>query len=66
MQVLQRLEIYTDVALRTQLGARLQPIVDRASEELVTTINEQVGELLRAYIADAIAREIERAREDGA
>ncbi len=64
MQVLQRIDLFTDTGLREQLGARLQPIADRASADLVATINQQVGELLRAYVAEAIEREIERWRRD--
>ena len=63
MQVLQRIDIFTDTGLREQLGVQLQPIVDRASAELVATINNQVGKLLRAYIAEAIEREIEKWRQ---
>lgn len=62
MQVLQRIDLFTDAGLRDQLGERLQPIVDRASADLVRTINQHVGELLRAYVAEAIEREIERWR----
>ena len=64
MQVLQRIDLFTDTGLREQLGARLKPIVDRASADLVATINQHVGELLRAYVAEAIEREIERWRRD--
>jgi hypothetical protein len=64
MQVLQRIDLFTDTGLREQLGQRLQPIVDRASADLVATINLHVGELLRAYVAEAIEREIERWRTD--
>jgi len=64
MQVLQRIDLFTDTGLRTQLGARLQPIVDRASADLVATINQHVGELLREYVAEAIEREIESWRRD--
>jgi hypothetical protein len=64
MQVLQRIDLFTDTGLREQLGQRLQPIVDRASADLVATINLHVGELLRAYVAEAIEREIERWREN--
>jgi hypothetical protein len=64
MQVLQRIDLFTDTGLRTQLGARLQPIVDRASADLVATINQHVGELLRAYVAEAIEREIDSWRRD--
>ncbi len=59
MQVLQRIDIFTDTGLREQLAMRLQPIVDRASADLVATINQHVGELLRSYVAEAIEREIE-------
>jgi hypothetical protein len=64
MQVLQRIDLFTDTGLREQLGQRLQPIVDRASADLVATINLHVGELLRAYVAEAIEREIERWRQE--
>jgi hypothetical protein len=62
MQVLQRIDIFTDTRLRDQLSAQLQPIVDRASAEMISTINAHVGGLLRAYIAEAIEREIEKWR----
>ena len=45
MQVLQRIDIFTDTGLRDQLSAQLQPIVDRASAEMVSTINEHIGGL---------------------
>ncbi len=64
MQVLQRIDLFTDTGLRTQLGERLQPIVDRASADLVATINQHVGELLRAYVAEAIEREIDSWRKE--
>ncbi len=62
--VLQRIDLFTDTGLRTQLGERLQPIVDRASADLVATINQHVGELLRAYVAEAIEREIDSWRKE--
>lgn len=65
MQVLQRIDIFTDTGLREQLTARLQPVVDRASADLVATINREVGQLLRAYVAEAIEREIEHWRHGG-
>ncbi|MEO8849428.1 MAG: hypothetical protein ABI440_12475 [Casimicrobiaceae bacterium] len=64
MQVLQRIDMFTDTGLRDQLGERLKPIVDRASAELVATINQHVGELLRTYVADAIERELDRLRNE--
>ena len=63
MQVLQRIDIFTDTGLRDQLAMQMRPIVERASAEMVETINAQVGELLRAYIAEAIEREIDKWRE---
>ena len=66
MQVLQRIDIFTDTGLQERLTARLQPIVDRASADLVATINQHVGQLLREYVAEAIEREIEKWRRDGA
>jgi len=63
MQVLQRIDIFTDTGLKDQLNQRLQPIVDRASADLVAAINQHVGQLLRAYVAEAIEREIEKWRE---
>ena len=65
MQVLQRLDIFTDTALQAQLAERLQPIVDRASAEFVAAINQHVGQLLRAYVAEAIEREIDTWRGTG-
>ncbi len=65
MQVLQRIDIFTDTGLQEQLAARLQPIVDRASADLVATINREVGRLLRTYVAEAIEREIEKWRQEG-
>lgn len=59
MQVLQRLDLFTDTGLREQLGARLSPIVDRASAQLVETISRELGELVRSYVAEAIEREID-------
>ena len=64
MQVLQRIDIFTDTGLQEQLAARLQPIVDRASADLVFTINQQVGQLLRTYVAEAIEREIDSWRRN--
>jgi hypothetical protein len=62
MQVLQRIDMFTDTGMQDQLRARLQPIVDRASADLVATINQHVGQLLRSYVAEAIEREIEKWR----
>jgi len=65
MQVLQRIDIFTDTGLKELLNERLQPVVDRASAELVGTISVHVGQLLRAYVAEAIEREIEKLRDRG-
>lgn len=63
MQVLQRIDIFTDTELRARLGERLAPVVQRVSAELVGAINQHVGELLRAYVAEAIEREIDGWRD---
>ncbi|HEX6793158.1 MAG TPA: hypothetical protein VF304_04835 [Casimicrobiaceae bacterium] len=63
MQVLQRLDLFTDTRLREQLGARLAPIVERASAQLIETINRELGELVRSYVAEAIEREIDSWRK---
>ena len=41
MQVLQRIDLFTDTGLKEQLARHLQPIVARASAELVGEINDQ-------------------------
>ncbi len=64
MQVLQRVDLFTDTGLKTQLAEHLQPIVERASAELVRAITEHVGGVLRTYVAEAIEREIAQWRRD--
>jgi hypothetical protein len=64
MQVLQRLDLFIDTGLKAQLTSHLQPIVARASAELVETINDHVGQLVRTYVAEAIEREIAQWRRD--
>lgn len=64
MQVLQRVDLFTDTGLKTQLAQHLEPIVERASAELVRAITEHVGGVLRAYVAEAIEREIAQWRRD--
>ena len=62
--MLQRVDLFTDKGLSERLQPHLQGIVERASAELVSTINAHVGQVLRAYVAEAIEREIEKWRED--
>jgi hypothetical protein len=62
MQVLQRIDLFTEARLKDELSAHLRPIVDRAGAEMVATINDRVGGLIRSYIAEAIEREIEKWR----
>jgi hypothetical protein len=64
MQVLQRVDLFTDTGLKTQLAQHLQPIVERASAELIAAITEHVGGVLRTYVAEAIEREIALWRRD--
>jgi hypothetical protein len=65
MQVLQRIDIFSDTELRSQLRERMKPTVERISAELAAEINQHVGELVRVYIAEAIDREIESWRKGG-
>ena len=55
--------LHRHAACASSWAQQLQPIVDRASADLVATINQHVGELLRAYVAEAIEREIEKWRQ---
>lgn len=64
MQVLQCIDIFTDTAMRDQLAAKLEPVVDRASADFVATITKEIGQLLRHYVDEAVEREIERLRGD--
>ena len=64
MQVLQRLDLFTDTGLKAQLARHLEPIVERASTELVGAITEHVGRLLRTYVSEAIEREIAQWKRD--
>ena len=43
-----------------------RPAASGASADLVATINQHVGDLLRAYVAEAIEREIETWTRDSA
>ena len=62
-QVLQHLDLFTESGLDQRLQTHIQPIVDRASADLVAAINQHVGQLLREYVAEAIEREIDKWRE---
>ena len=64
MQVLQRVDLFTDTGLKDQLAQRLKPIVERASAEVVVAITQNVGRLLRTYVSEAIEREIAQWKRD--
>ncbi len=64
MQVLQRIDLFTDTGLKQQLAERLRPSVERASAELVDSVTEHIGKLLRTYVAEAIEKEIAQWRLD--
>ena len=64
MQVLQRIDLFTDTGLKAQLASHLEPIVAQAGAELVEAINDHVGKLIRSYVAEAIEREIAQWREN--
>ena len=62
-QVLRRFDTEADADLAGRLRERLQPIVERASAELVATIDEEMGALLRAYVSEVVESEIDRWRK---
>lgn len=63
IDVLQRIDLFTDTTLQTRLREQLAPVIDRASAELIDVLNRHVGELVRDYVAEAIEREIEKRRD---
>ena len=58
MQVLQRIDLFTDTGLKAQLASHLSPIVAHAGAELVEAINDHVGKLIRQ-----LCRRGDRARD---
>ncbi|CAG0974122.1 hypothetical protein BURK2_01466 [Burkholderiales bacterium] len=64
LQVLQKLDIYTERGMQEHLAQHLKPVVERAVGELVTTINANVGRVVRAFVAESIEREIEHFRRE--
>lgn len=60
--VIQRVDLFTESALRARLAEEIRPIVERAGEALVERIGDELGRLIRAYVAEAVDREIEEAR----
>lgn len=63
LQVLQKLDIYTERGLQDHLSQHLKPVVERAVGDLVQSINSNVGRVIRAFVAESIEREIERFRQ---
>ncbi len=57
-QVLQNLDLYTERALQEHLNTHLAPIIERATRELLATLNANLGALMREYIAEAIEKQI--------
>ena len=57
-QVLQNLDLYTEQALRDHLTMHLAPIVERASHELLATLQANLGALMRQYVAQAIEKQL--------
>lgn len=64
LQVLQKLDIYTERGLQDHLSQHLKPMVEKAVGDLVTTINANVGRVIRAFVAESIEREIENFRKE--
>jgi hypothetical protein len=60
--VIQRLDLFTEGALRGRLAEEIRPIVERAGAELVDRIGAELGAKIRSAVADAIDREIGVAR----
>ena len=57
-QVLQNLDLYTERALQEHLTRHLAPIIERAGEELLATLNANLGAVIRQYVAEAIEKQI--------
>ena len=57
-QVIQSLDLYTERALQQHLREHLPPIIERASRELLSTLNENLGALMRRFVADAIEKQL--------
>ncbi len=57
-QVLQNLDLVTERALQQHLSAHLQPILERATRELLETVNANLGALMRQFVADAIEKQL--------
>lgn len=64
LQVLQKLDIYTERGMQEHLAQHLKPVVERAVGELVATINTNVGRVVRAFVAESIEREIDHFRRE--
>ncbi len=64
LQVLQKLDIYTERGLQDHLSQHLRPVVERAVGDLVATINSNVGRVIRTFVAESIEREIESFRKE--
>jgi hypothetical protein len=62
VQVLQRLDLYTEKALQEHLARHLQPVIDRASRELVSAVNANIGKLVRSFVAESVERELAQLR----
>lgn len=57
-QVLQNLDLYTERALQEHLTRHLAPIIERAGQELLSTLNANLGAVIRQYVAEAIEKQL--------
>jgi hypothetical protein len=57
-QVLQNLDLYTERALQEHLTRHLAPIIQRAGNELLSTLNANLGAVIRQYVAEAIEKQM--------
>jgi hypothetical protein len=62
VQVLQRLDLYTEKALQEHLARHLQPVIERVSRELVSAVNANIGKLVRSFVAESVERELAQLR----
>jgi len=56
--VLQNLDLYTERALQEHLTTHMSPILEKASRELLATLNANLGAMIRQFVAEAIEKQV--------
>ena len=64
-QVLQNLDLHTERMLQRELTVPLAPIIERANQELMATLNANLAGLIRQFIADAIEKQLGARPDEG-